>query len=247
MSYRYLCDVPYEGLVLDRGYNERCAAACIALEKLGRLTHDLDRNPGLPEDVVSLAQEGAKRSNLDTRIDVVAAIDAFMDDSDPDNIERVAHRRWCLNPPMLKTGVGRGKAQFVALWATNADRKNVPDWDHVAFPPRGYLPVGYFRARYAWSVSLNPTRCKKPEKSDVKVEVRKVRQIESPLEDLERYRPLELDFFNVDHARMGTGPCIIFRPVLPAIAPGHVYFVRITGLRDAGGEAVVVRYFVVFV
>src|SRR5436190_23920150 len=47
-AYRYLAQVPYEDVTLDRGYNEMCLAAARLCAKIGRLEHQ-PKNPGLPE------------------------------------------------------------------------------------------------------------------------------------------------------------------------------------------------------
>src|SRR5438045_1192356 len=79
--------------------------------RLGRLDHD-PRNPGLPEDQYQLARKAAGSSNLGWfgkgQSDSLAlSVDMFMDDSDETNIDRVGHRRWCLNPAMKKVGFGQ--------------------------------------------------------------------------------------------------------------------------------------------
>jgi hypothetical protein len=42
--------------------------------------------------------EGAGHSNLAVSGAVVDSVDNYMDDSDPGNVGRLGHRRWCLNP-----------------------------------------------------------------------------------------------------------------------------------------------------
>ncbi len=85
---------------------------------------------------------------------MVGSIKCYMDDSDPTNIDRVGHRRWCLNPAMQKAGFA-GAKQFAAMWSMDRSRAEVPDYDFVAFPPPGLIPTSTFSSHYAWSVSLN--------------------------------------------------------------------------------------------
>ena len=97
-----------------------------------------------------------------------------MDDSDQGNIDLVGHRRWRLNPKMARTGFGCG-GRFGVMWSFDSDRKEVPDYAFVAFPPRGLTPVSVFKESMAWSVSLNPDKYQSPQQESVKVTVVPVR------------------------------------------------------------------------
>jgi len=240
MAYRFICDVPWEDMALDRHYNEACEAAAELLARLGRLDHT-PPNPGLPEDRFKLAYEGTSHSNLSVGPDMVGAVHSFMNDSDPGNIAHVGHRRWLLNPRMLKTGLG-SRGRFTAMWSMDRSREKAGDYDYVAFPARGYMPRRYFNSHYAWCVILNPAKFARPAKKDVKVEVYLVNQRFQKAK-----RPLKLNYFNVSTAGYGSGPAIIFRPEGVRTSHRSRYMVEVSGLRRRSGQPTGIEYLVEFV
>lgn len=236
-AYRYLAEVPVD-VVLDDELNRYAQAASKLCAKLGRLEHR-PANPGLPEEDYRLGLKGTTQSNLafgDTNL--AQAIDGWMDDSDPSNIERLGHRRWCLNPLMQKTGLGRTD-RFAALFSFDSSRQMVPDFTFVPFPPRGFMPVEYFRPGWAWNISLHPRKYRpldpsvKPVLTEVDQELKKVGD------------PLKLNFLGVDHTGFGIPNCLIFRPEPAAVKVGKRYLVEIVGLKPAvPGVAMDIRYLV---
>jgi hypothetical protein len=164
-----------------------------------------------------------------------------MDDSDNSNIARVGHRRWCINPAMQKTGFGRS-GDFCAMWSFDKSQPEVPDYDFISYPPPGFMPLAYFGARHAWSVSLNPNKYLKPDAS-VKVKLyRKTDQKPDKLGDT-----IPLDYTNIDYSGVGIPNCIIFRPAQLPLAEGQRYWVEIEGLKKTDGSPAALRFFVFFV
>src|SRR5262249_21461524 len=132
-----------------------CEAGTALLAKIGRLDHT-PKNPGLPEDDFKLAYKGTSRSNLAQGFRSLSkAVDLWMDDSDAGDVKYAVHRRRCLNPAMQKTGCARTD-EFSALYVCDQERKKVPEYDFVAWPARGPMPVEYFKAGQAWTVSFDP-------------------------------------------------------------------------------------------
>jgi hypothetical protein len=244
MAYRYLCDVPHEDLALDLQYITHTEGACDILNRVGEMTHS-PKNPDLPEDEYKFAYTGCAKSNLFSSSSMVGSVRAYMDDSDPKNIDRVGHRRWCLNPRMLRTGFA-GRGGYSAMWSFDNSRKEVPDYEYVAFPPRGLLPTTFFRSHYAWSVSLNPKKYATPSAETVKVTVTPAR-LNPARASLELApTPLSVEYFNVDLGGFGIPNCIIFRPTGVQVQPGAAYTVSMTGLKDTSGEDVTLEYVVAF-
>lgn len=238
-AYRYLCGVPYEDLVLDDDLNRYAEAASRVCEKLGRLDHE-PPNPGLPEDEYRLGRKGAGSSNLFWNVtDFPRCIDGWMDDSDPSNVEVVGHRRWCLNPPMKKTGLGRSGA-FAAMYAFDHGRKEIPDWDFIGYPAPGLMPVGYFGPRHAWTVLLNPKKYRTPGA--------KVRVSVTPLDkDFDPAgTPLDLGLLRTDGDGFGVASCVIFRPRKVDVTPGSRYWVEVDDLRQIDGKPASIHYLVEF-
>ncbi len=237
-AYRYLAGVPYD-VELDDDANAACQAAASLCAKIGRIDHKPD-NPGIAEDEYQLAVKGARRSNLAQGYPTLSqSVDTWMDDSDEGNVDRLGHRRWCLNPAMAKTGFGRS-GKFTAMYVFDQTRKEVPDYDFVAWPPAGPVPVEYFKSGMAWSVSVNPKKYDRPG-DDVKVRL------------YERIRgggrgnskALGLKSTVVDIRAFGIPHCIIFRPQA-SVEAGREYVVEIEGLTTEKDKATKLRYVVEF-
>ncbi|HLW68170.1 MAG TPA: CAP domain-containing protein, partial [Gemmataceae bacterium] len=232
-AYRYLAGVPYENLALDSEMNSACLAGAKLLEKLGKLDHT-PPNPGLPEADYQLGYKGTSHSNIAMGLgDLAKCVDGWMDDSDRGNIDRLGHRRWCINPAMQKTGFGRS-GKYACMWSFDNSQKQMPDYDFVAWPPKGLLPVEYFGGKEAWSVSFNTTKYK-VNASAVKANIYKTDA------SMAKGAALKMDFFHVDNGGYGIPNCVIFRPEGADVAPGKRYLVEIEGV-----AATPVRYMVEF-
>jgi len=222
--YRYLCELPYADITLDAELNRYADAASDLCERIGRLDHT-PANPGMPEDQYKFGYYGTSHSNLYMgQEEIVPQVRGYMDDSDPSNIDAVGHRRWCLNPPMLKTGFGR-KGKFSAMMAHDQSRRQVPDIDLVAFPPRGWMPSYWFAPHFAWSVSLARRHFSEPDPAKIKVSIIPVG------EDLvRRNAPVKLNHMKVQTSGAGLPYCLIFRPDGIDTEPGNRFWVEISGL-----------------
>jgi hypothetical protein len=238
--YRYLCEVPYENLILDDEMNKLCLAGAQLCEKIGRLDHK-PANPGLPEADYKLAFNGTSKSNLAMGMPTLPrAVDAWMDDSDPSNIERVGHRRWCISPRLLKTGFGRS-GKFSAMYSLDQSQKSVPDYDGVAYPARGLMPVQFFNPRYAWILGLNPQKFRP---MDGSVEA-KIWEIDDTLAKMGE--PLKMNYCKPGSGGFGLPNCLIFRPEKLDMTPGKRYLVEIDGVKRADGRTPApIRYVVQF-
>lgn len=236
-AYRYLCGVPHEGMELVDEWNELCTAAAEVCRALGRLSHTPERPPGMDEELYKKGALGAGRSNLSMgRSDIASSVDAYMDDSDPSNIDRLGHRRWCLNPHMEKTGFGRVD-EFSAMWSTDGSGPGASGLAHVLYPPAGFVPVEYFGARHAWSVSLLNGRV--PNGDELAVEIVALDDHYAPFGE-----PLELDYRAVAGGGFGGSACVVFRPVGLVVEPGQRYRCK---LSFDGGKTNDLDYVVEFV
>lgn len=239
-QYRFLCGVPYEALSADAGYADLAYHGAFICSRLDQLTHTPSRPPGVTDEQYEKGRKGAGQSNLFAgQVDPVGCVDGWMEDSDPSNIDRVGHRRWILNPSMGRSAFGH-HGKYAAMYAFDRSNSDVPDWDVVAYPARGYMPVNFFGGRHAWSVSLNPGKFGKPDAAHVKVAI-------SPLVAGKPGAPLPLDYFKVDTQAFGSGPCVIFRPAKFTPAHDAVFQVDLKGLVDVAGVEVPLSYRVHFV
>jgi hypothetical protein len=238
--YRFLCGLPESDIVIDERLNTEALAAADICRRLGQLTHH-PTNPGLSAEDYEAARRGAQSGNLAMGMTTLsAAVDAWMDDSDPPNIRAVGHRRWCLNPPLRKVGFGRVD-RWSAMWAHDMSGPSRLPRSAVCYPPPGPVPIDLFRPHYAWSVSLDPRRFVKPRLETIRVAVC------SRARAAEAGELLPLDPLVVDTSGFGIDNCIIFKPVGLSTAAGAGYVVVIEGLEDHDGHAITLRYITEFV
>jgi hypothetical protein len=242
-AYRFLCELPYKDLKLDATMNEHAEAAAKVCEKLGRLDHN-PPNPGLPEAEYQKGLLGAKSSNLAAgfpKVSLLLAVDMFMNDSDAGNIVMLGHRRWCLNPFMGKTGLGKAGA-FAAMWSIDFSNQGAK-FDRICYPARGFMPMEFFNPNYAWSVILDPKKYVIPNDAAVDVKIFPV-----DLAGKKTGAALALNHKSVSRHGVGGVPlCLIFRPDKSAVAAGQRYLVEMDGVNSKDGKAASLQYPVEFV
>ena len=238
-AYRYVCDVPYDNMSLSKDMEECAYQACVAMSLNNEMSHSPKKPDAMSDEDYQKARRGAGSGNLFAGLtNPVGCVDGWMNDSGPGNIQVVGHRRWCLNPGMLKTAFAT-KGHFAVMYAHDGSRSPVPDWDYVAFPTRGYMPTSMFGGGYAWSVSLNMGKYAAPSQEAVNVAVQ-------PL-DKELGEPLKLNCLYVDNAGYGSGSAIMFRPDGFTVKPDAKFMVAITGLQNKSHQAVQIQYLVHFI
>jgi hypothetical protein len=230
MEYRALSGLEWADMRLDDRFNWHCSAAARMLTVLGRLDHT-PKNPGLPEDEYKVAYEGTSKSNLALGSTLPGSIDSYMDDSDPSNVDRVGHRRWCLNPAMLKTGFGID-GRFSAMWSFDESRGQTK-WEYVAYPAPGVYSTDHIVDGAAWSVRFRRGVLDGLQPNDLVVELFALD------EDLVRGAPMRLD-----HLSIYAGQ-VIFRGASMNCAPGRAYEVRISKVGKRSPE-LMLRYYVRF-
>ncbi len=247
MSYRYLCDLAYKDMQIDRDYLAHDQAGAEILTKVGKLTHTPE-NPGMPDDEYKFAYTGTSSSNIyggSGKVRAADSVNAYMNDSDSGNVSALGHRRWCLNPAMLKTAFGVDGG-FSAMWSFDGSRKDAPDYEAVGFPPSGMMPTSHFNKDYAWSLSFNPAKYTTPDEKSVTVAVYAVRFDPETAEFEREKQPLEMEYLKVNTAGYGVANCLIFHPKDVSVAAGAAYQVQISGIKNSAGQDVPVEYFVGF-
>ena len=217
-AYRALVGVPWQGMQLVPEWNVRCDAASEVCRALGGLDHTPKKPDGFDDARYQLGYDGASHSNLAINGSLTGSVDSYMDDSDPSNIDRIGHRRWCINPAMRKTGFG-SDANYHAMWSFDESGGAQKGLEAVYYPPRGYTPVDLFSARRAFSISI--VRGKTPKKDELKVSIR-----ELDAEYLPSSGPLELDHCDVAGGGFGSSSCVVFRALAIRVEPGARYLVE---------------------
>lgn len=231
-QYRYLCDVPTD-IDLNIEYAVTASAATKLLDMIGHLDHTPAKPPGCPDDLYKRGYEGTSHSNLHQASwnpTCVQAVDAFIFDSDESNIDRVGHRRWCLNSTQKAVAFAQYK-NFAAMYALDQGRQ-AADYDAVMYPSRGYFPISHWQKNAAWSAHLSTRFAVIQNQSEVKVNV-------YPMDaNFKKGPALELDYFHVDSQGFGHGSsCVIFKPKGAVVADGNRYWVEIKGLKENGQDS----------
>ena len=233
-AYRHLCGLPHEEMVLWPQWNELCDAAAETCRRNGKLDHHPVQPPGMDDKRYQQGVEGAGHSNLAVGGTVVDSVDNYMDDSDPSNIGRLGHRRWCLNPAMKKTAFGTNE-NYHAMWSMDSSGGSPKGLEAIYYPPRGYVPVDFFSAERAFSIT--PLKGGSVKASDLRASIRPLDEGYVPGE------PLELSDLHVADAGFGTGTCIVFRGKLLRVAVGARYLVEVS---VDGGASQQYQYLVEF-
>ncbi len=234
-AYRALCGLRWDDMELVAEWNDLCDAASEVCAANGGLSHNPTQPPGFDDARFKQGYEGASKSNLSSG-GMLGSVDAYMDDSDPSNIDRIGHRRWCLNPGMKRTAFGEHQ-RYSAMWSMDGSGKPARDLDAVLYPPPGHVPVDFFGARHAWSIA--PLKGKALKADDVRIDIRPLDDWWLPVGD----ESLQLDHLGVAGGGYGSGPCLVFRPVGLVVRPGARYLVEVRG--DTG-KTLRWRYVVAF-
>lgn len=219
MTYRYICDVPWGNMVYTEEFNKACTAGARICSAIGKLDHHPPKPAGWSDEDYKEAYRGTSHSNLASsqRGGLTASIDMWMFDSKGGNIAHLGHRMWCLNPRMLKTGIGK-HGYFSAIWSMDSSRGGGFN-DYIMFPARGYMPIQFITPGHAWSISG----------SRVHVPGGKFSVNVYPVgADNRRGDPLKIAYQNYSTKSYGGSKCIIFRPQNVEVQAGRKYWVEIT-------------------
>ncbi len=237
-NVRYIAGL--DPVTLDAGYGDLAQAGAFVNMSIGKLTHypntDASRPAGMSQADWEAGVEGAGKCNLASGYKIVAAALGWTYDSDSGNIDRIGHRRWCLNPKMGKTGFGSAGA-YSAMYSL--DRSGSGSQTNVAWPAAN-MPVDYFGKNIPWSLSVGST----VNKAGVTVKLTRVGDGKTwTFSGSESYSTSSAKYFNVNNDGYGQSGCIIFRPDgISGYEDGDTFNVEITGV-GSGTIAYTVRFF----
>ncbi len=226
---RYIAGLPE--VSLNSHYNELTQAASLVNEVNGSLEHSPTQPSDMPDDIFNMGAEGSGSSNLNysTGKNLAFSVEGYMHDSDPYNIERVGHRRWCLNPSMKETGFGIVNYTS-AMYVFDESRTGATE-KGICWPAQN-MPIEYFVSedliRFygypAWSITMG----KFVNESDIKVNL--VRKSDSAEWNFSS-TSADGEFY-VDNSGCGQIGCIIFRPSDISYSAGDVFDVKIEGMEE---------------
>lgn len=244
---RFIAGIP-SNVTIDSSYAEYAQAAALVNCVNNELSHYPAKPDGMSDEVYNKGYAGAQKCNLASGWSSPAdTVELYMNDSDDSNIALVGHRRWCLDPLMGQTGFGR-VGNYGAMYSMDQSNADGYGYDMVSWPA-ATMPIEFFGADQAWSVSLNTADLG----DDIKVELirendGKVWSFSSTGSD---------GYFNINkgqyytdwqtgeekYAGYGYGDAIIFRPddLGREYQEGDCFTVKITG--STGTKAYAVQFF----
>jgi uncharacterized protein YkwD len=205
---RYLAGLP-DDVALDPSYVDRAQHGSVLLS-VGQFAHSQPKPADMAQDFYDVANAATSSSNIGWGFTTLADFNfACMGDSDSSNIDRVGHRRWLLDPPLQRTGMGYADARtdtFVFDWS----RVGAVSYDAIKWPCAGPFPVEMLSAGTAWSITLNPDRYDWTAGGQT-VTMRRVRDGRTwtlTAADADKSG----SYFRFDTGGYGVANCFIFRP-----------------------------------
>ena len=238
---------------LDGDLTEICQHGAVLLAALDRVEHDPDRPGDMSQDFYRVAGYATASSNLAglnwMKRDILrSALSYFARDDGEKNLAALGHRRWLLNPALGRTGFGLANSEsgmsYILMFAHDLSGEASP-WREICWPSRGAFPAELMRSQLAWSVSLNP------EIYDLDASAPSVwmRERTSGAEYSFPYPAgsYEDGYFACNEDAYGSGPCLIFQPLLSAAGieeyqQNQVWDVLVSGLVDRQGNEAVIEY-----
>lgn len=226
-AIRYIAGI--DEVALDSTYTKKAQAAALVNSVNSTLSHYPVQPSGMSTSLYTLGKEGAGSSNLSWTSWKTGLgyhlVKAWMNDGDSNNISRVGHRRWILNPPMEKTGFGwvySSNGTYAAMYAFD-NWYGETGYYGVAWPAQN-MPVEYFGNTYPWSISMGSN----VDSSSVKVTLTR----KSDNKKWTFSKSSADGYFNVENSNYGQKGCIIFRPASITYQPGDQFMVEISGLEQ---------------
>ncbi len=236
-TFRYIAGLP-ANVTLKSEYNELAQAASVVNAANDDMTHTPAKPAGMDDALYQKGYEGASHSNIAYGWTSWNAGNYFnigyfmtrgwMGDSDSDNLDRVGHRRWVLNPSMAQTGFGlaqNGNSIHSSMYAFDTSNTEAESIKVVAWPGQN-TPTGYFDASDAFSVSMGD----KVNSATVTL----TRENDGKTWTFEGTpdcnKSNDVGYININNDYYGQTGCIIFRPQNGITADkDYSYKVSITG------------------
>ena len=229
---RYIAGISADVETSD--YYENMAMAGAALMTKTGMEHKPKKPAGVSQEFYQLAYEGTSSSNLGQgyRNLSTAITDGWIDDGDTSNIDRIGHRRWCLDPRMQATGFGHA-GSYTAMYSFDGTDNGYEDVPEMVLWPALNMPVEYFTG--PWSISFDSSQypLRSSDQSRIKITMtseKTGKQYTISGKDTNRAGT----YMNVETSNYGYGPALIFTPNVRFSAGDNVT-VKITGLRNDSG------------
>jgi hypothetical protein len=242
---RYLAGLPYD-LVSDHTLNNRAQHGAALLAAEVQLSLFPPKPENIAEQFYELAVQGTSSGNLSWGANTLyQAVRASMFNSDNQGIAELGHRRWLLNPTLMRIGFGYAE-RFSVIQVLDRSRRESVGNEITSWPAAGYFPVEYMAGNQAWSVSLNPSVYDNNRIDGISVLL--TRRADGMVWSFSN----EDDnpggkFFNVSTHGYGVPFCIIFKPDdIERFEPDDEFAVEVLGVYRLNGEPAFITYEVSF-
>ncbi|MBE6471918.1 MAG: hypothetical protein E7000_09575, partial [Coriobacteriaceae bacterium] len=235
-SIRYVAGL--NAVSLNDEYGKKAQAGAFVDYAIRDLTHypasDGTKPDEMSDEVWNLGCAGAGSSNIAMGYSNLSAaiLYGWMSDNDSYNIDRVGHRRWCLDPGMGATGFGIVGA-YSAMYSTGGGGSG--SQTYVVWPAQN-MPVELFSKYDPWTISVGT-----PISNTSGVEVTITKKSDGTTWTLNSGNTTTPSkrtdaYFNINNDWYGQRGCIIFRPADFEFAAGDVYHVKATGVNGVTVE-----------
>ncbi|RED64737.1 CAP domain-containing protein [Cohnella lupini] len=254
--YRFISGLPHD-VISTSSLNAQAQYGSVLMAAEDNFSHTPPKPADMPQSFFAKGLASTSSANIyassgfDDHI-VAHSVGAYMEDSDTGNLPVLGHRRWILNPPLLKVGFGLADSEddwsYSAMQVFDKSRPKTVDYDYVAYPAAGAFPVEIFDSYYAWSISLNMIKFKLPVESGIKVYVKRLSDKKTWMLSSKNGKVSEKGaYFNLETHGYGSGTAIIFRPDgIAKFKAGDRYTVTVTGLKTLKGTSRPLTYTVNF-
>ncbi|MBP1535957.1 MAG: hypothetical protein IK999_17830 [Ruminococcus sp.] len=246
---RYIAGL--DEVALSDEYTNLCQTGSLVNAANGMISHTPSKPEGMDESMFNTGYTGTSKSNIAMASYsysgssssyassgygtlTYAVIHQWMSDADSSNIDRLGHRRWCLNPAMKYTGFGcvgstKKEQQGSFNMTTTQSFTSMYSFDNsfgarntsymVAWPGAN-MPVELFGKNEPWSFTTGRSFS-----SDTTVTL--TRASDNKQWHFS-YGSSDDGYFNVDNQGFGQGGCVCFRPSdIDAYNDGDVFTVQI--------------------
>jgi uncharacterized protein YkwD len=225
---RFLAGLP-DDVTWDAGLADRAQHGAVLLAA-STFSHTPPKPADMADSFYQIGLGSTSRSNIGYGYPSLAAFNAdCADDTDSYNIDRLGHRRWLLNPPMGKTGMGYASNR-ADTFVFDESRAAPVDYDTVLYPCAGLFPVEMLSSTTAWSISLNPARYRWTAGAQ-SVTMRRLRDGRTWTFTAQD-KDTSGKYFNFETSGYGEGPCAIFRPDPASVgsyAVGDAFDITLSG------------------
>lgn len=235
----------------------------------GTLSHSPKQPADMEDSFYQKGLAGTSSSNIysiarhnSPALTLRKSIESFMrDNGSASNLLKMGHRRWILYPQNVRVGFGQADSATkfyasmkVMSWdGDGLSRSDDPDsyasvdYDFISWPSSGCFPTDMMQVNVPWTVTVNPNRYAKPDKSKVSVSVTRIQDGKKWTFDQNDSAASPTNtqkYFEIDTAGYGVGNCIIFNFGSQFDSAGYsgVYEVAVSGLKDKSGRSASLVY-----